>query len=353
MRSLICAAAPALATMLFAACSSAPRAQFTEPDAGADASAQVFERVDSGPARECAKNEADAIKPPVDFIMIVDQSGSMDSEISSVKANVNKLSGLLANSGVDYHFVMIAGTTGQLPICVPEPLAGPNCGANGSVFLPIDHHVESNDALDILLTERPNYESFLRPEALKVFIPVTDDNAYMKAPDFDAKLIGATSPFGTDEKRRYVFYPIIGAAEYPNQTDTCGSVAVNNGYEYLRLAKMTGGKWFPSCTSAFAPVFNEIGSTIAAQVACELGIPLPGKGTTLDREHVNVNLTSSTGQVTPVLQDNTAACDQGADGWQFSEDDKTVILCGATCDTVRNDPGSKVTIEFGCSTRVK
>src|SRR5688572_8911590 len=141
--------------------------------------------------------------------MIVDQSGSMNDEIASVRANVNKLSDFLKKSGVDYRFVMIASVnTGSNAICVPQPLAGHGCGENPNVSLPVDQQVLSTDALQIVLNTRPLYESFLREDALKVFIPVTDDNsADINAGSFDAQLIGPTSPFGTDAHRKYVFYP--------------------------------------------------------------------------------------------------------------------------------------------------
>jgi hypothetical protein len=53
------------------------------------------------------------------------------------------------------------------------------------------------------------------------------------------------------------------------------------------------------------------------------------------------------------VQDKSAGCQDGANGWQYSADGTKVLLCGSACDEVRSDPNAKVDIEFGCETKVK
>jgi hypothetical protein len=353
---------------LFIACGAADkRSSFntTDPDGSVGEGGPSFTPSQDAGANNCATATAAAVKPPLDIIVIVDQSESMDEEIVSVKASINNLSTILNATGIDYHVVMIATKDGAnsppYNVCVPPPLGGPNCDSNGSTFRLVNEFIYSNDGLKLTLATLDAtagdkvWADFLRPNALKVFIPVTDDDStQMSAVNFDAQLLGkAGGAFGTDTARNYRFYPIIGASTFPSETK-CGSGAVNNGPVYIALTKMTGGKWFPVCTADFAPVFNEIGSTLAAQSACELSIPTPANGGELDPDKVNVKFTSADGKkVEVVLQDKSAGCEDGANGWQYSADGKKVLLCGAACEEARNDPGSKVDVEFGCATQVK
>lgn len=354
---------PLAALAVVAACSSSSsRAGFPDnPTDGADSgpmSPPPIQSKDAGPPPSCATAQAAAIKPPVDVIVVVDQSGSMSEEIANVKANVNNLSTLLGSTGIDYRVVMI-GTVGNgtFDLCVPPPLGGPACASNGNIYRTVNRNVQSTDALDIILetydkTNGPMlWQDFIRPEALKIFIPVTDDNSDLSATMFDAQLIGKGA-FGTDAKRNYVFYPITGANAFPAET-RCTS-AVNNGSVYLDLAKMTGGQWFPVCSASFSNVFSEIGKNVASAVACELSIPTPENGDTLDPARVNVKVVSPDGKTTTdILQDKSAPCDMGANGWQYNADGTKILLCGDACTEVRKAVGVKVDVEFGCQTKVK
>ncbi len=322
--------------------------------------------VDNGP-KECAKSEAEATKPPVDIIMIVDQSGSMSEEIANVKQNINSLSDFLNLTGLDYHVIMI-GTVGNgtFDLCVPPPLGGPACASNGNVFRTVNRNVQSTDALDIILstydqTSGPMmWQDFVRPDAMKVFIPVTDDNASKNATSFDTALLAKPgNQFGTAQARKYVFYPITGAPPYPQESGgpgaggTCGAGMVNTGANYLQLAKLTNGVWFPLCTQNYGPVFEEIAKNVADTVACELPVPKPENGEEIDLGRVNVKVIPGDGSAEKeVLQDNSGDCSQ-ADGWQYNADKTKILLCGESCADVRKDNGAKVTVLFGCETKVK
>lgn len=141
---------------------------------------------------DCAKVETVAQRAPVDVIVSVDQSGSMSDDIENIKHNINRLSEVLESTGLDYRVVMIGAVgTGAYKVCVPPPLGGPGCQSNGTKFRAVDAHIESTDTLDIILntlevTTGPTaWKDFLRPGALKAFVPITDDNAYATASEFD------------------------------------------------------------------------------------------------------------------------------------------------------------------------
>ncbi|MGZ3417758.1 MAG: hypothetical protein ACXWUG_20505 [Polyangiales bacterium] len=315
----------------------------------------------------CAKTEAAAIKPPVDVIMSIDQSGSMSDDIANVKANVNKLSDFLAKTGLDYRVVMI-GTPGTSTynICVPAPLGvgAPSCASNPPKFRSVSQNVQSHDTLKLILStyDSPTgsataWADFLRKDAVKVFIPVTDDDSNGSNPTstaFDTSLLAKPGgQFGTAAKRNYVVYPIVGAKPSPDEATKCGSNAVNTGPQYVSLAKLTKGQWFPICITDFGPVFEEIAKNVATRVACELTVPPPPTGEKLDPKKVNVSYTPSTGATEPILQDASKPCDMGANGWQYSADGTKILLCGDACKKAQDDLGAKISVEFGCETKIK
>ncbi|MGZ3477298.1 MAG: hypothetical protein ACXWUG_27540, partial [Polyangiales bacterium] len=308
---------------------------------------------------------AAAIKKPVDIIIVIDQSGSMDEESVQVQNNINKLSSYLASTGLDYRVVMIAGKPGNglLPMCVPTPLAGPSCASKPPRFRAVNQHIESYDSLKWILSTFDStatdtkWSDFLRYDAMKVFIPITDDNATdssLAAPvssTFDAALLSrGKGTFGTKSKRKYVFYPICGVSAA--STTTKCSTAVNTGPIYLELSTLTKGKPFSVCETDYEPVFKAIGKAIATSVACEITIPPPPTGESFDPDKVNVVYKDSGGGSTTIPQDTTAGCLEGANGWQYDETKTKVLLCGDACTNAKADPGAIIDVEFGCATTI-
>ena len=84
-------------------------------------------------------------------------------------------------------------------------------------------------------------------------------------------------------------------------------------------------------------------------LSCRYDIPEPPNGALLDPAKVNVLFTPRGGTQELVPQSPGSTC---SDGWQYSEGQSQVQLCGATCDRVRASSG-QLTLEFGCSTQVR
>jgi hypothetical protein len=337
----------------------------TEP-VGFDVNQDVAPEVGLDPDAGCATATAAAVKQAVDIIMVIDQSGSMDAEIAQVQTNINKLSTYLAATGLDYRLVMIAGVPASgdyNPVCVPTPLAGPSCTSKPPRYRAVDEHVESWDALKLIIqtydstATATKWSDFLRPDAIKVFIPVTDDDAtdsflaVPRANSFDDMILSrGKGTFGTKSKRKYVFFPITGVST-TSTTIKC-STAVNVGQVYVDLATLTKGKPFSVCELNYEPVFKAIGKAIATSVACEVAIPPPPAGQEFDPNKVNVTLTGGTGSEL-VPQDPSLDCFGGANGWQYSADMTKILLCGDACASAKSDPSARIDVEFGCATRVK
>jgi hypothetical protein len=325
-------------------------------------------------------SSAAAIKPPVDIIVAIDQSGSMSEEVPRVRNGINKLSEFLLLSGLtDFRVVAIAGYNGSsvdadgasfptstsLALCVPPPLGAATCGAETARFRQSNINVQGFNALKIIATSYDSttaglmWRDFIRAGSAKSIVVITDDDSNsmctgtycgITAADFDARLLGKPgAPFGIAGNRRYVAYPIIGASTYPLET-ACGTAAANAGPEYIKLAKTTGGKWYPICDSDFGPSFSDIGKSIVTRAACEVLVPPPPSGT-FDDAKVNVTFKPSTSATPESLKrDDSAACSAGANGWQYGADKKSILLCGDACTRARGDLSGQVNVHFGCPT---
>lgn len=84
-------------------------------------------------------------------------------------------------------------------------------------------------------------------------------------------------------------------------------------------------------------------------LSCDLAIPPPPAGETLDLKKVNVTYTPTSGAKQPLKYDEKCA----AEGWKFDNPTTPtkIILCGATCNKVKADPTGSIGVEFGCVRR--
>jgi hypothetical protein len=192
------------------------------------------------------------VNRPVDIVMAVDQSGSMDEEIENVRDNLNAYSTALEDSGIDYTFTLIA-ERGQHDneICIPEPLGGPNC-SDTSEFHQIDDRVASTNALELIEEHITTIESYMREGSLRVFTVVTDDNSHMPATEFDSFLQGRE---GYED---YIFDGIVA------EEAVCEGTA-DNGDVYIELADMTGGQIEHVCDSDWSESFDRFAGEIISR----------------------------------------------------------------------------------------
>jgi von Willebrand factor type A domain len=86
-------------------------------------------------------------------------------------------------------------------------------------------------------------------------------------------------------------------------------------------------------------------------VACDFTLPPPPAGEELDPLAVNVVLSQADGSEKVLAYSKT--CDS-AEGWRYDDPaaPKRVTLCASACDTARASTAGKVSIAFGCKTRV-
>jgi len=312
----------------------------------------------------------------------------MGGEIDQIQANLNtELATILDAAELDYRVILIgdyftsvqaaqglgANPTDKLSICISTPLGGADCACTGGTactgpaapamtetFKQYDVLVDSRDGLRRILNDfnaedeqgNPGWGTYLRAEAQKVFVMITDDSADQEPSTFDAfdTALLALSPaqFGTAAARNYTFHGILGMAFNdpataawlpgdPVQNATCGVGADGNGVVQQAVAIGTGGLRFPLCNnSSFDVIFNQIASDVVA--GSELGCsftPTADVTVELDFDRVVVYYTPA-GALEPIRFDrvpDAASCT--ANGFYVVGGD--VTMCPDACATVQAD----------------
>ena len=238
------------------------------------------------------------------------------------------------------------------------------------------------------------WRKFLRADAYKVFIGITDDrpdpgecpgltNNLAGAQAFDTALRALESTPGQRDfenatgDRNYTWYSIVGmhadkanAVLKPtdpvntqcctaagNADNTCqgtfGNAFADSAYPgegYQELSIMTGGLRYPSCyNDNFDDIFNAIAEGVieGAKASCVYDVPEPEHGI-VDVNQTRVSYKPGTGGEVPLpRRASESACASDA-GFYYSDGDQKINLCPATCTTVQADPQAKVAIDFGC-----
>ncbi len=331
---------------------------------------------------------------PVDVIFIVDNSGSMTDEIVAVQSNINQnFAQIIGASGLDYRVIMISKHGRASPdqsICVSQPLSGnasctwpSTCPTNGARFFHYSVEVGSHDSLQVALQtfNTPDacglaptgWRGWLRPNSVKIFIEITDDQPRMNhsnavgATKFDNGLL-ALSPqhFGTAQQRNYIFHSIVGlkesqpvwsawAATQALVNQTCsgnGGNVLNPGQEYQKLSMLTGGLRFPICQyNNFDAIFQAVAAGIigGSQLSCAFTAPPPPADSSLANAYLEFIPTNG-GQPVPFSQvASPAVCAPNA----FYVVGNEIHLCPGACAMWRNDPTALLDVLYTCTPQVQ
>ncbi|MBN2195452.1 MAG: hypothetical protein JW751_21720 [Polyangiaceae bacterium] len=90
---------------------------------------------------------------------------------------------------------------------------------------------------------------------------------------------------------------------------------------------------------------NALASVTGQIVGCVYDIPTPPTGFSIDRDAVNMVVTTGGGQSYLIRRASDPNC---SDGWYYDGDQ--VVLCSQTCSDVENDVGASLDLTFGCAT---
>lgn len=318
-------------------------------DGGVDASlhdgaSDATPAVDEGfVACETTLHDALAATLPADIIWVVDNSASMRDEESYVQTNVNRFSSLIAASGTDVHVIMISSTT---RIVVPPPLGG------SPQFLAVDQQVNSHDALSLIISTYPEWQSFLRPDSVKHFVVVTDDESEMTSAAFRTELATLTEPGIADD---FYFHAIVAESlGFSLPPGPCYDKAEAIGTQYLDLQAYSHGVFASLCQTNWTPVFDRLAEAVytSTSLPCTFAIPSPPAGEVLNPEQVNLAYTPGGGVQTFIPRVNDAASCTDRGGWFYDDASAPtrVVTCPASCEALSSDMAGSISIAFGCAT---
>ncbi len=349
--SLLCVGAAA-------SCGTAVQRVGATPDGGGgeDAATATFGTVDpdaSDGGANCAATVAETTKAKVDIIFVIDSSGSMDAELTQIRTNVNAFAAKIGGIGLDYTvtFVVEKGR-GRFQVCVPEPLAGPDCADKPPTFHHVDRYVDSWDSFDrILETYETSWKAYVRQDAVKVFIEVTDDRSTMSFTDFDEQLL-AKQPagvFGTAARRNYIFHSIVSKPAgdpVPSENRCPGSAGAS--LDYQQLSQLTGGIVEEVCKTDYSSVLDNIAKGITDRLSCELAYPSSAES---DPTKLAVTFTPKDQPQQRLTQiTDESKCDTVPNAWYYDEPVKPskIILCPSTCTMANSSPDAKLEALVGC-----
>jgi hypothetical protein len=333
---------------------------------------------------------------PVDVIFVIDNSGSMSDEIAAVRHNINTdFAAIIEASGVDYRVILLSlYGEGVTDVCVEPPLAGADCSegfakTNSERFFHYSQEIGSNDALCQLLDRfdrsdaakhAPNgFQAWLRPEAAKAFVIITDDNArcsytdehgklilgadgadpYEDALAFHTALLAKSSVQFGGANAAYQFFSIVGLAGteqgepiFPYQAlvpTTCSS-APAPGLSYQALSVITDALRYPVCDGvSFDAVFRVLARSViqASQSDCMFELPAAPQDQTLDLAQVNLEYTPGDGSPASRFR-QVATSDDCSDDEAFFIHDR-IELCPAACRAITRDATPQLNIFYGCA----
>jgi hypothetical protein len=344
----------------------------------------------------------EVVRVPVDIILLLDNSGSMADELEAVEANINvSFANILNRSNVDYRVILISrhrqeprdeSEEASTSICVASPLSGLASCDNAEQpvltdrFFQYSTKLESTDSFDVALdtyskpfdeSEREEkfdqapegWSAWLRPEAKKVFLEMTDDNEDMPIQDFIGSLVSlAPQHFGADPAHpAFVFHSIIGLSEKadptqayspdePVQSALCegnDNEVTNAGESYQELSRLTGGLRFPLCQfGAYDVVFETIADDVVQRrsVQCDFPFPSPPDGRLLDPTRFAIEYTPGNGDESANFGQAQTLADCQPDAFYIEND--RMILCPDTCSAVRSDPQATIRALFTCQSQL-
>jgi hypothetical protein len=309
---------------------------------------------------ECASvsEEADVGLQPADIIFVVDNSGSMGFEANAVQQHMNAFSSQIFLADIDAHVVLLSAyPDSDQGICIDPPLGIGMCPAednNPPGYTHVRTHIGSNDGLQQLIAEFPNFApGLMRQTAAKHVVIVTDDNSDLNANDF-VTMFNALDPANIGFK----FHGIVADADPVSSCLTgnpCCAISAAPGTVYLNLINQTAGLFGNLCEQDFQPIFDELAMAVVAgaTIACEFAIPPPPEGETFDPDKVNVEFDDGAGNLLEIGRvDSAAECMNVTDGWYYDNpaDPQTILVCPQTCDKIQGFEQAKVSIQFGCET---
>lgn len=326
---------------------------------------------------ECAAQmlEAEVSFVPVDVLLVIDTSSSMNDAINAVEQSINAdFAQIMGNSGLDYR-VIVAGDYPpgeQLDICISMPLSGTDCNPPPAIpaitdrYFHYDGSTGSSNFLQSIIAWYSAPDPFglapggisdwLRPEANKIILAMTDGNSAAgntaDGDAFDAELLALPGNlFGSAGMRNYVFYSFISMPvnNPPTAPWLPADPIAGQGGSIQQVSVLSGGWRFPLSQAAdFDVVFQQIAQGVveSTPVACSFPIPAPPEGETIDPDTIEVDYLPGGVGPAQTFHQVVGPGDCAADAFYIDSD--TVFLCPDACTLVQGDQTARLDVRYGC-----
>ncbi len=299
----------------------------------------------------CVSQTADNVLEPVDIIIAVDSSPSMNTAKNKIQNGLNGLNDSIEEEGIDARVVLIANSGNAVPMmlswCVPKPLGSGQCGGAGKYgndtnrdeYVHVNVSFGMNGSVPAILNNYNDYKSILREDASKQFVAVEDGQPAQTVQQFTARLEG--------------FNPPIEEEDWTFNSVNAGS-SLMGGNNFMKYVKDSGG--YEGKLGQAATAFDELLEYMAdnivqgAALACEWDLP----DEDFDTREVNVQYTSSSGDFEEFKHVSGEGSCGDKDAWYYDDDDDPakVYVCPAICDRIKSDTDGKINIILGCPTLV-
>ncbi|MGC4093790.1 MAG: vWA domain-containing protein [Polyangiaceae bacterium] len=280
---------------------------------------------------------------PADIVFAIDSSGSMDQEIVFVRTYMNDFSRQISNSGIDVRVILIAD---EKAVCIGAPLGSGKCPADTNLpgYVHVAQKVDSHNALNLFISTFPKWKQYLRPNASKSLVVITDDDATTK-PYTTAKAF--TTDLSALDTTLFAKYTVNGVYCFTKCPE-----AANIGTVYSDLVQSTQGVGGDLCLQDFQPVFDRLAkqiiTTSSSQIACEWSFPSVPTGQTFSGNLVEVRRTDANGSSTLSRVHTATQCASG--GWYLDNNlnPTKIVACPSTCSSIQNQSSGKIDVTFGC-----
>jgi hypothetical protein len=334
----------------------------------------------------CATDEFVGEPIPVDMVIMLDQSGSMNTDIGAGQtrweAVTTAMSSFLAQApadlGVGLQYFPLFSTAPTMcatdaecgggvcalqfsppsPFCLPEPAYA--CTSATYQSLEVAIAIGNLAAIDASFAAHIPFAGTPTRPALEGAIAAAKAHQAANA-DRKAVVVLATDGLPSDHCNPNTIAAVslaasaglgdtpsvptfvIGIADDPNSLANLNSIAQAGGTEQAFLVNDA------NATQDLIDALNSIGQ----KLSCELTIPEPEMGE-LDYGLVNVRYTTPATEPDGVyISQVPSADDCAAGGWYYDDPSMptTIVLCPDTCADAQTTTGSKVDIILGCKTQ--
>ncbi len=316
----------------------------------------------------CADGSSGGNLAPVYLVFLVDQSGSMGDNCTDENYStrwepmVSALNTFFADEdSANLYASLTLFPTDEEPgtQCGNEddlkcdsgsydsPVVPPTELPNGTVFADaLDRYPnEYGTPTYPALTGSVAYAKSLKDEGKKVAIVLVTDGEPAFCTDNTIENVAGEAAAGLMDGIPTYVLGVGDSLDTPGATEDLDSVADAGG---TTKATIINGATPDETKQTLLDKINEIRGQ---QVSCEMAIPEPPEGQTLDPQKVNVEYTAD-GETRRLLMNE--GCADGALGWHYDDlqNPTKITLCPDTCDEVKAQPDAALNVVFGCEVAI-